>query len=335
MAGVLDYSAEWDFLVHDPTGLPNFDELFNSPPLVPSEQTSCISHIAANQGHDFPHLPAEVVLKVLCLLPTLSVQALRLASRQFGSVHLNSIYWRSRFDYPNELCHIQLPSTFLSGQHESSHINWSALCERLLHSLEPYHPAWQNRKRISSLTRRLVERLLSIKSNNHVEDRPRNDVKPSLNYRQIISCHNQPSFSEASALFSDLSPTGVIRSISVTFRPINSALLLTGIEFCGTNGTARLGSCTFHRTHRTVLHEGESLKRLIAAVTPLGIVGLEFTIQTQSAPNQARKSTFGDFNDKVALGQLGPDNDIINGIGCGFAKVCHEAIPNTRYLLTI
>ena len=43
----------------------------------------------------------EVVLKILYFLPTPSVQALRLVNRQFESVHLNSIYWRPKFDYSN------------------------------------------------------------------------------------------------------------------------------------------------------------------------------------------------------------------------------------------
>lgn len=181
VAGVLDYSAEWDFLVHDPTNLPNVDDLLNSPPLISNEQPSYILPLAASAGDGFPHLPSEIVLHILGHLPTASVQALRLASRNFGSVNLNSTYWQTRFDYPNELCHIRLPSTFLSKQREDVHIDWRKLCEKLFRP-EPNYLGWQNRKRIFSLTRRLVKRLLSINSNTYVDERAQNEAEVNHNY---------------------------------------------------------------------------------------------------------------------------------------------------------
>lgn len=331
VAGILDYSAEWDFLVHDPTDLPNVNELLNSPPLLSfNEQPSYIPPLAGSQVDGLPHLPAEIVLHILGLLPTASVKAVRLASRDFGSVVLNSTYWQTRFYYPNELCHIRLPSTFSSRQRQDVHIDWRTLCEKLIRHPEPNHLGWQNRKRIFSLTRRLVERLLSIKSITHIDDQIQNGTKVNQSYRRTISCPNQPGFSKASAFFGDLTPAGLIQSISVHFRPIDSASLVIGIDFRDTNDTVRLGSCFSASTSQADLERSENLEKIIAAVTPLGIVGLEFIFRSENTQNRSPRFTFGDFDGNVALGQLSPDNEFINGIICEFSAVCHDAIKISR-----
>lgn len=329
VARMLACSAEWDFLVHDPTDLPKVDELLNSPPLTSNEQTSSyISPGAASQGDRLPHLPAEIVLHILGFLPTASVQALRLASRNFGSVELNSTYWQTRFDYPNELCSVRLPSKFSSKQRQDTRIDWRTLCEKLLRYPEPNHLGWQNRKRIFLLTRRLVKRLLSINSSVHVNCRARNKARLNHNNRLMISCPSQSGFTEASAEFDGESRMGNIRSISATFMHVGSAFVLSGMEFRGTTDTAKLGSCTLAPAPWADLREAESLKKLIAAVTPDGIVGLELTFQTQNSQNLARKFTFGEFNRDSALGQIDPHNKIITGIICEFAEACHGTIIN-------
>lgn len=321
VAGVLDYTDEWDFLVHDPTVSLNVDELLENPPLVSGEQPPCGLRSISNQKDDFSHLPAEILLDILSFLPTSSVQALRLASRRFGSLYLNSTYWRSRFDYPNELCHIRLPATLLSRQPENSQIDWKTLCDRLLHVPETRNGGWRNRKRIALLTRRLAERVLPKDSDTHVENRIPSKITSSLTCRQFVSCPNRYSFAKASAVFSDLSPPGVIRTISVNFKPFKLASLLVGIEFVGTDDTIRLGSCTPNSTHRTDLQDGEAMKGLIVAMTMVGIVGLEFIIHVKNSPNQTRKCRFGDFEGKVALGKILSDDGSVSGINCESEKV--------------
>lgn len=328
-------SDKWDFLLHDPTDLPNCDELLNNPPLTSNEQPSNISPLAARQGDTLPHLPAEIVIHIFGFLPTASVHALRLASRTFGSVHLNSTYWQTRFDYPNELCHIRLPSKFSSRQRQDACIDWRTLCKKLLRRPESNHFSWQNRKRISLLTRRLVKRLLSIDSSLHINCRARNKARLNQNYRQKISCPNQSGFTEASAVFGGASRIGDLQSISATFMHVDSAFILSGMEFCGTIDTARLGFCALESAPRADLREGESLKKLVAAVTSLGIVGLELTIQSQSSQNFARKVSFGEFSSNSALGQIDHDNEVITGIICEFAEACHGAITQSRHSLTI
>ena len=322
--------GNWEFLFHDPTDLPNCDELLDNPPLTSSEQPSNMPPFAASQGDRSPDLPAEIVIIIFGFLPTASVHALRLASRTFGSVKLNSTYWRTRFDYPNELCHICLPAKFSSRQRQDAFIDWRTLCTKLLS--HPNHLSWQNRKRISLLTRRLVKRLLSINSSLLVNCRARN--KERLNYLQTISCPNQSGFTEASAVFGGASRIGGIQSISATFMQVDSAFILTGMEFCGTTDTARLGLCALESAPRADFREAESLKKLIAAVTPLGIVGLELTIQSQTSQNFARKFSFGEFDSNSALGQIDHDNQVITGIICEFAEACHGAITKSRHPLT-
>lgn len=156
--GVLGYTDEWDFLVYDPQ-VYSLGELLVNPPLLLGEQSCCVAQSTSNPSKDFPYLPAEILINILCFLPTSSVHALRLASRAFASLYLNTTYWRSRFDYPNEFCHVCLPPQRLDGQPENSQIDWRTFCDRLV-QINKSRKWWQNRERILLLTSKLVEKLL-------------------------------------------------------------------------------------------------------------------------------------------------------------------------------
>lgn len=158
VAGVLDYTTEWDFLVYDPQ-ISSLGELLVNPPLLSNEQSSYVAQSTSNSKKDFSHLPAEILLNILCFLPTASVHALRFASRAFASLYLNTTYWRSRFDYPNEFCHVRLPPSRLDGQPENSEIDWRTFCDRLVH-INKSQKGWQNRERILLLTSKLVQKFL-------------------------------------------------------------------------------------------------------------------------------------------------------------------------------
>ena len=111
VAIITDGTPELDYLVHDPTKLPEFNQLLNDPPILsPNAEETCVRESSGVAADPLSRLLVELRLNILCHLSTSSVQRLRLASRSMAAVKLSSAYWRSRFEWPNELCYIQLPS---------------------------------------------------------------------------------------------------------------------------------------------------------------------------------------------------------------------------------
>ena len=146
------------FLALDPSIVFGFNELLANPPR--DSATNLLPRVLfTGNGHDvFSRLPEEILIQILVLLPSPSVRDLQLASKKMASVHLSSTYWRSRFEFPNELCHVKLPPALMkSGQVGGQWVDWSRLCDRLLHPVGEEYGWWQNRKRITALNRQLVE----------------------------------------------------------------------------------------------------------------------------------------------------------------------------------
>ena len=154
----LEHFPEWSFLARDPATARGFDELLANPPLESAANLSPRIQCADDEGDIFSSLPAEILTEILVLLPSASVRNLQFASRKIASVHLSSRYWRSRFEFPNELCHVRLPPALLkSGQVGEQWVDWRRLCDQLLHPVGDKYKWWQNRKRIIALNRKLVE----------------------------------------------------------------------------------------------------------------------------------------------------------------------------------
>ena len=87
-----------------------------------------------------------------------------------ASVHLSSRYWRSRFDFPNELCHVKLPPTLLkSGRVGERRVDWRRLCDQLLHPVGDDIEWWRSRKRITALNREVVKSMLLRRSDGILE----------------------------------------------------------------------------------------------------------------------------------------------------------------------
>ena len=150
-------APQWHFLQRDPGIACGFNELFINPPL--ESITDIPDRVQFTEDGDdvFARLPEEVLTEVLVLLPSASVRDLQLASRRIASVHLSSRYWRSRFEFPNELCHITLPPALkTSGQVGGQWVDWRRLCDQLLHPAGEKPRWWLNRKRITALNKQLV-----------------------------------------------------------------------------------------------------------------------------------------------------------------------------------
>lgn len=150
--------APCKFTAHDPGIAYGFDEILANPPLEPAATMSPRMQFTDDEGDIFACLPEEILTEILVLLPSASVRDVQLASKKMASVHLSSRYWRSRFDFPNELCHVKLPPALLkSGQIGERWVDWRRLCDQLLHPVGDRFECWQNRKRITALNRKLVK----------------------------------------------------------------------------------------------------------------------------------------------------------------------------------
>ena len=155
---IFEQAPEWKFLQRDPGIACGFNELFANPPLESEANMSPRIHFVDDGGDIFSRLPVEIITETLMFLPSASVRDLQLASRKIASVHLSSRYWRSRFEFPNELCHVTLPPALLrSGQVGGQWVDWRRLCDRLLHPVGEKPGWWRNRERITALNRQLVK----------------------------------------------------------------------------------------------------------------------------------------------------------------------------------
>lgn len=148
-----------------------FDNLLANPPLVSTASNSPRMQLTDNSRDIFSCLPVEILAEILVLLPSASVRDLQLASRKVASLHLSSRYWRSRFEFPNEVCHVTLPPALQkSGQVGDQWVDWRGLCDQLLHPVGERFGWWQNQKRITALNRNLVKSMSLRQSDGRLKE---------------------------------------------------------------------------------------------------------------------------------------------------------------------
>lgn len=321
VAGVLDWSSEWDYLVHDPNAKESFGELLATPPLVTADELPRPLESNSNGSDFFQHFPEEILLNVLCFLPTPSVRAVRLASRRMAAVGLGYPYWHSRFTFPNELSHILLPPSMKTCQNDGHAIDWKILCERLLRPSGQQNLGYQNRRRISRLTRALARNILS-KDNAAVIQDKQLESKNNLVCRQSISCPGQEPLHNSTATFDQTSPSKAVTSVSVSFRSIRLLSLLTGISMSGKGWTAKLGRCDDDRPTSFNINPGVDVSELYVALKAEGIVGIKFVINGKDGQGKSRNHCFGHFEDGMAQARLTPSVGPISGFDVASTKVC-------------
>ena len=298
VAGLLEEKPEWDYLVSDPDISFELTQLMQHPPMVPSNILS-LNPIRSNVDvkDDFSRLPEELLLDIMCLLPTTSLQNVRLASKVIASVPLGPSFWRSRFAYPNELCHIRLPAGFPRDYQSSTlSVDWREMCYRLLHLDDSRQPSsWKNRRRIVSLNSKLVQMMLSEGSS-----QGRIDPVNRLACHHSFSCCHQRVANTTSGRI----PTSTPFTISTTFRPGKNGPFLSGLAFTGPDTRLELGFSDLLNAKSTIIRDSEHLMGFVLAMTAEGIVGIKAVIRMEDG--KIREESSGRLEANVSKGLLCP-----------------------------
>lgn len=319
VACILEEKPEWNYLVSDPGTPCHLSQLVQHVPLKPSITRSPMSPQLYIGAHDiFSRLPEELLLEIICFLPTASVQTARLASKVIAAVQLGTNFWRSRFAYPNELCHIQLPADFSQGcQANASAVDWQELCYRLLHLEDSRHSdGWNNRKRIISLNSKLVQMILSEDS------RPGQiDSADDLVCRHSFSCYGQSIASTTSGII----PTCKELTISTAFRQGKDRQYLSGMAFVSPERRLELGFHGHLDAKSTNIGDSENLMGFMVSLTAGGIVGITPVVGTKNG--SITEEECNGVEEDVGKGLLIPaDGTSVRGLSVSLAKVCPSDI---------
>ena len=254
----------------------------------------------------------------MCFLPTTSVRNVRLASKVLASVPLGPSFWRSRFAYPNELCHVRLPAGF-PRDHQSStlSVDWREMCYQLLHLDNSRQPdSWKNRRRVVSLNSKLVQRMLSEGSS-----QGRNDPVNHLACHHSFSCCSQPVATTNSGQI----PTSTPFTISTTFRLGKTGPFLSGLAFTGPDTRLELGFSDPLSANFTTIRDSEHLMGFVLAMTAEGIVGIKAIIKMEDG--RIREESSGRLGPNVSQGLLCPANGgPVQGLTVSLVKVCQISI---------
>lgn len=319
VACMLEEKPEWNFLVSDPDIPRPLNQLVQHIPSKSSITRSPKSVQFCVGAHDvFSRLPEELLLEIICFLPTASVENARLASKVMAAVQLGTNYWLSRFAYPNELCHIQLPADFPYGyQADTLAVDWWNLCYRLLHPEDSRHSDWwKNRKRIISLNLKLVQMMLSEDS------RPGQiDSGDDLVCHHSFLCSGQRTANTTSGII----PTSQALMMSASFKQGKNRQFLSGMAFTSPDSSLELGFYGHGNAKSIDIGDSENLKGFVVALTAEGIVGITPVIgMTDGSMIQEER---GDLEENTGKGLLLPaDGTSVRGLTISLAKVCPSDI---------
>lgn len=308
VANILEWVWELDYFVKDPLTLEGLDNVLETPPLTSTAGDLALFESTSSGNCCFSRLPEELLIQIISLLPTESVNAVRLASRSVASVYLATSYWRSRFDFPNELSHIKLPPKLHTGHIDGLPIDWSEFCHRLLYP-DSADQNTENRNRISGLIKKLLVR---ISPNSFFQDRYEwsASLTQDLFCRQCLTVPEIRISGRASVVFEELRPAASITRISASFRTVEGAQILEGLAFQGPNNTLKLGKYEDGSAVHVHLEDFRILRSLVVGVVPTGIVGLKFQTQKSTESIDAdegwKEFVIGSFKGKVVQGELYP-----------------------------
>ena len=318
---LLDETPDLDFIVFDPGHVSLPSSIIQHPPLLSTDSERKDS-LSPKSEVIFSRLPIEILHMVFGFLPTPSVRAFRLSSRLIASVPLANTFWRSRFDFPHELSHVHLPK-FLTSRRTNSPVDWKALRECLLSSLNRQNKYWQNRGRINALTTKLVHRVLA--KDVISQDSQAQALQKRYVCRQSFSCSGQKIISQETVYFDAPAHDVRPKALGFTFQSRKLKPTIVGIAFSGPAGLSALGKFSANNAQYSTLGAGECLRGFIVGLAAEGFVGIKVIVGLNDSQDVLREQQFGSFEDNVALGRLlAQEGSTIVGLQTGHSKVSHE-----------
>ena len=312
----LDYTSDLEFIVFDPDHMDLPTSIFADPPRLIANSKQNYPIPSRNQ-EIFSRLPIEILDMVLCFLPTSSIWAIRLASRFLASVPLTNNFWRSRFDFPHELCHV--PTEVLSSGKTDIPVDWKRLRERLLNSQLSEGQGWKNRRRIVNLTRKFVLRVLAQKESRDDFQAPTPTSTSSC--LQSFSCWDQHTLTQESLNFDTAASGSGQRTLGFSFQSRKANPTIVGIAYSGYTGSSVLGRSHDPDGPSVKLGLEEQLIGFIVGIAANGLVGIKVIIGLVGSRDVLREESFGSFEGNVALGRLLPTTgSMVVGLQCGLSK---------------
>ena len=273
----------------------------------------------------FQKLPNELLLDILALLSSTTVCNARQASRYLANARLDSGFWRSRYDQPHELSHIDTSRLCINQNGSASAIDYRQLYGRMVQAEGMPFRGWQNGKRISSLCHQLCSVLFQPQT-------PAQLVHDdTLAAGVSFSCHKGEPSTTASLDLRNW--TG--RNVTAHFRSLRLSQYLIGLAFEGSQGNVELGVCNNSDARSISFGPRETVQAMEVALEQRGIVALTFIIASDRSG--LRTQSFGQpYRDAspdnpITYGRLTPiDGPAVDGIELKFAPVslCQDA-PNT------
>ncbi|KAI9642829.1 hypothetical protein NHQ30_008562 [Ciborinia camelliae] len=323
----------YDYLVKDPASVQSFDNLLRSPPTreqienAPSSQATAISPAYTYATDCFAELPKELLIEIVCLLPTLDMRSFRSASRTIATLPLTQTYWRTRFDYPHELSHVHRdPSWALSEVHNGS-IDWKFLYNTVLHAGGDDSAWFKNWNRIRSLTRKLAYEILEGQGISvQVRDFKSNDPCQKSIIRQSFFLPIPSVLDPTTVMFNEKFPLEEVRQISLTFKLSLTTKVpcLSGIAFHGMSEVKKLGACQGNNIKSAVIGQGHCLAGFILRIKSSGIIGVQIVVSDTTGLQNTMEPCLGSLTDKwykVGLGRLAAlENSRIDGIQISISK---------------
>ena len=241
--------------------------------------------------------------------------AARLSIRSIAAVALGTWYWRSRFDFPHELCDLgtQLPPEELT---RSQSIDWRELC-RLLHGGDSLRKKL-NRRRIENIGHTIFDCLEERQAITCFTDEQKRYANVTIH--QTVTCSpsatsTQRALMEIGRSFSD------VREVCVVFHEHDDNMYLSGLTFALRDAKVQVGLTDKPIRKNVKIPLDVTVEALVFAVTPDGFVGLMICV-SGGHDTLTLGQTTSDLT-VVALGRLDLKGYDSRGFEVTAARVSH------------
>jgi hypothetical protein len=335
----LENNTEWSFLLADPLDIGELQAL-SAKTEVSSNSVTVLQSVLCSSC-SFETLPNEIMVSVLCLLPSKDIANLRLASRPVAMIstmsQLPQSFWASRFGPGMEL-------GFFHPVSMTKRRDWRSLYFKIKSRLE-HEPALKNRKRIWDSMQPVAELgesysrrcLYGIRHDLSALSHMNSLINGPLLLAQTITATSVPEESKEQITFGCrqtdhrmaiipeffLAPQAypLCWCYNISFITINGRSYASGVQFipptfkCDEEIPAN--SLGYINTGNRLCQEFKApgpVNAVGIAVCPRGIVDIQFVSNSEAAMAQ---KNYADMHD-IAFGHLLPKgDDKITGITVG------------------